>query len=298
MGKPALFSGTTVKLLKSILDLNGGAQLLSSATDPTSVAVSAPKGSCLFNTSTGFIYVKQDAGSSTNWTLITGPSSTKPTLSTASSDVHTGGCSADGTGTYTVPANVLWIEVELQGPGGGGGGCDTGGGSSAGAGGGGGGAYTRKLIVSPSASYGYVLTAGGAGGAAGNNNGATGTTATFGTAFLSCTGGTGGFGSPATTLLGIVGGFGGTASGGDVNVGGNSGYNGFVLNAGIASSGAGGSSHLGGGGGGRSQTSGAGNAGSGYGGGGGGGAQVSNGGTFAGADGSKSFLIITEHYNP
>ncbi len=63
----AIFSGSDVKILKSNLDFNGGAKAISQSGDPTSVAVSAPKGSILLNTNTGIGYIKSDAGSSTNW---------------------------------------------------------------------------------------------------------------------------------------------------------------------------------------------------------------------------------------
>jgi hypothetical protein len=60
-------SGTEVKTLKDILSLNDAVKIITGTTDPTSVAVSAPKGSLYLNTSNGNIYKKQDAGSSTNW---------------------------------------------------------------------------------------------------------------------------------------------------------------------------------------------------------------------------------------
>ncbi len=63
----AIFSGSDVKILKSNLDFNGNAKAIVQSGDPTSVAVSAPKGSILLNTNTGFGYIKSDAGSSTNW---------------------------------------------------------------------------------------------------------------------------------------------------------------------------------------------------------------------------------------
>lgn len=66
----AIFSGTKVKLLKKIADLFGGAQIHSSTTNPTTSAVSAPIGSLLLNESTGDLYRKLDAGSSTNWALV------------------------------------------------------------------------------------------------------------------------------------------------------------------------------------------------------------------------------------
>lgn len=65
-----IFSGSDVKALAKTLDLNGGAKILSSATDPTSFAVDAPKGSLLLNESSGTTYKKNDSGSSTDWTNI------------------------------------------------------------------------------------------------------------------------------------------------------------------------------------------------------------------------------------
>lgn len=67
MGSPLLWVGNAAKLLKSILDINGNAQLHSGAVDPTSSAVDAPMGSLYLNSSTGLIYRKTDNGSSTNW---------------------------------------------------------------------------------------------------------------------------------------------------------------------------------------------------------------------------------------
>lgn len=63
----SIFSGSAVKILKSILDINGNAQLLSGTVNPSSVATSAPKGSLYLNTSSAIIYRKNDNGSSTNW---------------------------------------------------------------------------------------------------------------------------------------------------------------------------------------------------------------------------------------
>jgi hypothetical protein len=71
MGNAVIFSGTDVKTLKSNIDLGGQAKILSGTVDPTSSATSAPIGSVYLNSSTGALYRKLDAGSSTNWKLIT-----------------------------------------------------------------------------------------------------------------------------------------------------------------------------------------------------------------------------------
>jgi len=65
-----IFAGSKVKALKSTLSLNGGADVISSTTDPTSVAVSADPGSLLLNTTSGKLYRKNDSGSSTNWSEV------------------------------------------------------------------------------------------------------------------------------------------------------------------------------------------------------------------------------------
>lgn len=70
MAAPILWFGNAAKLLKSILDINGNSQILSGTVDPSSSATSAPVGSLYLNNSNGNLYIKQDAGSSTNWNLV------------------------------------------------------------------------------------------------------------------------------------------------------------------------------------------------------------------------------------
>ena len=70
MSAPIIFSGGSAKLLKSTLDFFGQSQILSGTSDPTSVATLAPVGSLYLNSSTGIIYRKNDAGSTTNWTAL------------------------------------------------------------------------------------------------------------------------------------------------------------------------------------------------------------------------------------
>jgi hypothetical protein len=82
--------------------------------------------------------------------------------------------------SWTVPAGITEITVEIWGAGGGGGGSNintTAGGS----GGGGGGAYVRLAITGlvPGNIHGLNVGAGGAGGPAGNNNGSPGGTSNF-----------------------------------------------------------------------------------------------------------------------
>lgn len=62
-------SGSTATLVAQNLNLNSVVSLISGSVDPSSVATSAPKGSLYLSTNGGH-YIKQDAGSSTNWSLI------------------------------------------------------------------------------------------------------------------------------------------------------------------------------------------------------------------------------------
>jgi hypothetical protein len=150
-------------------------------------------------------------------------------LSTAdnnTSDPDTGGANWKGfpfrgvqvfttNGTFTVPAGVTTIEVELWGGGGGSGGTING---SSGAGGGAAGGYARKIISGqvPGNTFAVVI---GSGGAGGNNvtptNGAAGGTTSFGAVF-SASGGNGGNGANGAVASLVV--VGGTGTGGDVNV--------------------------------------------------------------------------------
>lgn len=144
-------------------------------------------------------------------------------------------------GTWTRPANVTQVVVEVVGGGGAGGGTETGVvdiGSGGGAGG-----YSKEFIISPGASQSVTV---GAGGTGGNGSGANGGSSSFG-AFLSANGGTGG--ASATTSQ--QGGAGGTASGGDYNITGGAGHFSFKEGSTIHYSGRGGDSHFGFGGDGR-----------------------------------------------
>lgn len=67
-------SSSDVQLYRQNLNLNDIASVLTGTDDPTSVAKSAPQGSVYLRTgaSGGTAYVKQDSGSSTNWTELGG----------------------------------------------------------------------------------------------------------------------------------------------------------------------------------------------------------------------------------
>lgn len=76
---------------------------LSGAVDPTSSAVSAGKGSIYMSTSTGILYVKQDNGSSTNWTALS--AATAPTTYVSTLEDFTVGFISGGGGNITAEHN-------------------------------------------------------------------------------------------------------------------------------------------------------------------------------------------------
>jgi len=152
--------------------------------------------------------------------------------------------------TYTTPAGITSLLVEVLGPGGGGGGS-TGGAStiSQGAGGGSGG-YARLWIPSAAASYTYTVGTGGAAGTAGGGSGGTGTTTTFSASSLQATSGTGGVGMGAISIAGgsaSIAGNPGVGTNGIINTHGEQGSFGFVA-FGVINGGLGGSTYFGGGG--------------------------------------------------
>jgi hypothetical protein len=130
--------------------------------------------------------------------------------------------------TYTKNASATSILVECIGGGSGGGGINVTSTTNSAGGGGGSGGYCRKYITSAASTYTYTVGAGGAGGAAGVNNGSPGTATTFST--LSAGGATGGSASAAITTgpAGIPG-VGGSSSGGDINLSGQTGMQGFAF---------------------------------------------------------------------
>lgn len=124
-----------------------------------------------------------------------------------------GGQVFTASGTFTVPAGITSVEVEVWGGSGGSGGA----GSTGGGAGGGGGGYARKLItgLTPGATIAITIGAGGTAGASGGGNGGNGGTSSFGT-YVSATGGNGGWGSSGTVVL-VPG---GSGVGGDENIAG------------------------------------------------------------------------------
>lgn len=154
--------------------------------------------------------------------------------------------------TYTRPAGITSILVEVLGGGAGGGSAvASGAGTCGAAGGGGAGGYARLWVASAASSYTYTVGAVGNGGSsAAANPGSNGGTTTFSASSLQATGGVGGAGQTGSAGAGFVGsGAGGVGSNGDFNANGMPGLYSIQLAAGVAGlSGAGGSSIYGGGG--------------------------------------------------
>jgi len=133
-------------------------------------------------------------------------------------------------GTFTVPAGVKKVWVEVQGGGGGGGAGGNGGPTG---GGGGAGGYAAELVtgLTPGGTVAVTIGAGGAGGTCSGacvpGVGETGGTSSFGS-YVSATGGGGGNlhyynGTYSTWGNNFMGGAGGTGSNGDINLTGSAG---------------------------------------------------------------------------
>lgn len=144
-------------------------------------------------TSTAVYQVTLPAGgeaiysSKLGWTTVATPASVTVQLLTAA-----------GTGTYYTPSGVRSLQIECVGGGGSGGSANS---TAAGGGGGGSGAYVRSFIAEPSASYTYVV---GAGGAAANPtfDGSAGASTQFGASVIAAGGSGGKAGVPGTGAAG------------------------------------------------------------------------------------------------
>jgi len=204
-------------------------------------------------------------------------------------------------GIYTPSANMQYCIVEITGGGGGGAGCSpTNASQISCAGGGGGGGYCESIFSAADigASQAFII---GTGGAGGGSSGTDGTATTFMT--MTANGGT--FGdSLGPSVAGCAqNGLGGTATGGQINLNGQSGLIGMGFsstgNFGDSMGGAGGSCILGTGGqgsGGTGSTTINGGNGNNYGGGGGGAAAgYSSGLGGSGGAGAPGVCIITEY---
>lgn len=204
--------------------------------------------------------------------------------------------------TWSKPAGLKYIVVEVVGGGGGGGGLTN---ITNSGGGGGGGGYSKEILSAASLGATEAVTVGAAGtaGTAANaptGNGGTGGTSSFGTSpFLQATGGVGGDGGGNSAQ----GGGGGVGSNGNLNTvgedGGAGGGGEITGSSYFQISGSGGSSHLGGGAGSVASVSTEnknGIAGNNYGGGGSGAANANNASDATGGVGFAGVVIVTEYY--
>jgi hypothetical protein len=154
-----------------------------------------------------------------------------------------------GTGaTYTKPANVTSILVQMVAGGGAGGGAASGVSGAAAGGGGGGGGFVQKFIASAASTYTYTVGAGGTAGTAGNNPGNAGGNTTFSGLTDAAVGGSGGNGmaSTSTAIANVaLGGLGGDVNPTDtLAISGGAGQTGIVT-LGVGASGSGGYSQFG-----------------------------------------------------
>jgi hypothetical protein len=194
--------------------------------------------------------------------------------------------------TWTKPAGLKYVIVEVQAAGGGGG---SGGADPSGTGGGGGGGgYSKKKINAADLGATETVTIGttGAGGASGgNNNGTAGGNTSFGAHATAVGGGGGGYGKTAGGTPGTAG----TAASGDLNIAGSAGGRGSA-SAAIEVPYPAGTSFLSNGVTSPGTTTADGVAATGYGGGGSGGKTTSGAGG-AGGNGSAGIVIVTEYYS-
>ena len=143
----------------------------------------------------------------------------------------------DASGTWTMPAGALLVDVVVVGGGGGGGGVpDTSSSQASAAGGGAGGGYARAILqaVDVSDTVAVTIGAGGAGGTGSGssaNGGSDGGTSSFGS-YAVATGGTGGDpGLQSTTNQARTGGVAGNGTVGTILIHGTDGGNGMVANS-------------------------------------------------------------------
>lgn len=209
------------------------------------------------------------------------------------------------TGTWTRPAGVKRVIVEVIGGGGGGGGADSNGTVDTALGGGAAGSLAKSLLdVSAIATSTVTIGAAGAGGTALGGNGGAGTNSVWsdGTNTLTGNGGGGavGPGSAPTADRSGPGGSAVVATGGDLNKSGEAGGHGGIVEAAIETNGGnGGSSLYGGGGRGGSRNTGgganAGGAASGRGAGGGGAVCNSTTSGAVGGVGTAGVIVVWEY---
>jgi hypothetical protein len=144
--------------------------------------------------------------------------------------------STAGTATFTVPAGVTVVDVEVWSGGGGSGGTTGAGGASQGGGGGG---YARGLVsVTPGQVITVTVGVGGTAGTSAPTNGGNGGASSFGTS-ITCSGAGGG--GAATTGVTAFSANGGSATGGTLNVPGGPAGAAFAIASGVVAVSQGGS---------------------------------------------------------
>lgn len=114
-----VISGDAVKLVRANIDLNGIASLRTGTTDPTVVAVNAPKGSLYMRTgaSGGGLWIKQDAGSTTNWQRVGVGSGTVTSVAvTVPAIFTTTGSPITGAGTIAISLANETVNTVFAGP--------------------------------------------------------------------------------------------------------------------------------------------------------------------------------------
>lgn len=281
----------------SVLVTSAGGVPSLSTTLPTNLAMQTPASITLTN-GTGLVPSTglSATGTPSSATFLRGDNTWSTPSATGAGGLKSFQIFTTGTAqTYTKPAGVTSILVEVLGGGGGGGGAAGAASSLGGGGGGGAGGYARLYVASASATYTYTVGAAGAAGSSGNNAGGTGGTTTFSASSLQATGGVGGSGSPGSVGYSQTqGGAGGVGSNGNFNCGGEPGLfgAGYGTAVSIANSGQGGSSIYGGGGITLLTNNTAGNAASNYGSGGSGGYAFTA--SQAGGAGSAGLIIVWE----
>lgn len=204
-----------------------------------------------------------------------------------------------GNDTWTKPAGLKFVIVEVQAGGGSGGGGVLNGGSGAGIGGGGGaGGYGMSKLLAADLAATVAVTVGAGGAAVSTTAGNAGNTSSFGTHVVTAGGSGGGISNSAPPSISL-GSNGGTVSAGQIQVPGAPGIAAVAQSATKAVSGSGGSSRFGGGGravgsnGGVDTT---GIAGTGKGSGGGGAINFDNSSAAASGAGTDGIVIVREYY--
>lgn len=270
----------------------------------TVTAANATVGATYTNNSQTFTVLATISAGTTLFMSGTGAPQTSGTLtkSTGTGDASITFSVAQALATYTTPTNCVELKVSLIAGGGGGGGAATGASSAAAGGGGGGGGGGIIYIPTPATTYFYAVATAGSGGTAGNNAGATGGISWFLSSFSSppqASGGAGGGGSTTIGTNNIGGTYGlqGVGTNCTINLRGQTGDNGMVWTNTTAASGFGGAGAIfGGNAGSITNATLAGTVGLFPGGGGSGGAQISNGGTRTGGNGSDGYILVEEFY--